>query len=157
MVGQLGGRDTLAPDTPAAAETRRFAMLAAFGTALAAALALGTGVVTPPRGGVLCTSGCVPYPYTDVASVIASDSVWIYPAIVMALGFVALTAALREIFPASGRLASLLALVLAAMAAALLVGDYAVHLMVVEPSIANGEGSLVAAFSMKSHTTEYWP
>ena len=44
---------------------RRFATAAAAVTAVAAALALGIGVVTPPRGGVLCTSSCIAYPYTD--------------------------------------------------------------------------------------------
>jgi hypothetical protein len=126
----------------------RFATAAAAVTALAAALALGIGVFTPPRGGVLCTSGCIAYPYTDAAPFVAGDSVWIYPAIVMALGFVAVTASLRELAPPGGRLAGLVALAFAALAAGLLVGDYFVHLMVVEPSLVKGEGSAVATLSM---------
>ena len=39
---------------------RRIATWAAAVTAVAATLALGIGVFTPPRGGLLCTSGCIP-------------------------------------------------------------------------------------------------
>lgn len=134
--------------TRVATGTRRLAISAAIITALAAALALGIGVFTPPRGGVLCTSGCIAYPYTDAAPFVAGDSVWIYPAIVMAIAFVALTASLHQLAPSGGRPAGLLAMALAVLAAGLLVGDYFVHLMVVMPSLARGEGASVAAFSM---------
>jgi len=127
---------------------RRFAAAAAAVTALAAALALGIGVVTPPRGGVLCTSGCIAYPYTDAAPFVAGDSIWIYPAIVMTLGFVAVTASLHEVARPAGKLPGLLALAFSVLAAGLLVGDYFVHLMVVMPSLARGEGSDVVALSM---------
>ena len=127
---------------------RRFATWAAVVTAVAATLALGIGVFTPPRGGVLCTSGCIAYPYTDAAPFVAGDSIWIYPAIVMALGFVVVTASLHELARPGGRLAGLVALAFSMCAAALLVGDYAVHLMVVMPSLAKGEGALVTVFSM---------
>jgi hypothetical protein len=117
-------------------------------TALAAALALGIGVFTTPRGGILCTSGCIPYPYTDAAPIVAGDSIWIYPAIVMALGFVVVTAGLYELAPPDARLAGLVAVAFSTLAAGLLVGDYFVHLMVVVPSLAKGEGAELAAFSM---------
>lgn len=127
---------------------RRFATWAAAVTAVAAALALAIGVFTPPRGGVLCTSGCIPYPYTDAAPFVVGDSIWIYPAIVMALGFVVVAASLHELAPPGGRLAGLVALAFAALAAGLLVGDYFVHLMVVVPSLARGEGAAMATLSM---------
>ncbi len=127
---------------------RLFATGASAITALAAALALGIGVFTPPRGGVLCTSGCIPYPYTDAAPFVVGDSIWIYPAIVMALGFIAVTASLHELGPSGGRLAGLVAVAFSTLAAGLLVGDYLVHLMVVVPSLARGEGAAVATFSI---------
>jgi hypothetical protein len=127
---------------------RRTATWAAAVTAVAATLALGIGVFTPPRGGILCTSGCIAPPYTDAAPFVAGDSIWIVPAIVMTLGFVVVTACLHELGRPGGRLAGLVALALATLAAALLVGDYAVHFMVVMPSLAKGEGALVTVFSM---------
>jgi hypothetical protein len=132
----------------AVTKARRFATWLAAITALAAALALGIGVFTPPRGGVLCTSGCIPYPYTGAAPYVVGDSLWIYPAIVMALGFVAVTASLHELAPPGGRLAGLVALAFAVLAAGLLGGDYFVHLMVVVPSLARGEGAAMATLSM---------
>ena len=127
---------------------RRFAAWAAAVTALAASLALGIGVFTPPRGGILCASGCIAYPYADAAPFVAGDSIWIYPAIVMALGFVAVAASLHQVAPAAGKLPGLLALAFAVLAAGLLVGDYFVHLMVVEPSLAKGQGAAMATLSM---------
>jgi hypothetical protein len=130
------------------ATERRFAIAAAAVTALAATLALGIGVFTPPRGGVLCTTGCIAYPYTGAAPFVAGDSIWIVPAIVMTFGFVVVTACLHERAHPGGRLAGLVALALSVVAAALLAGDYAVHYMVVMPSLAKGEGELVTILSI---------
>jgi len=127
---------------------RRIATWAAAVTAVAATLALGIGVFTPPRGGLLCTSGCIAYPYTGAAPFVAGDSIWIVPAIVMTLGFVIVTACLHELGRPGGRLAGLVALALATLASALLVGDYAVHFMVVMPSLAKGDGALVTILSI---------
>ena len=140
-----GQRHTLA-SVPA--RTGRFVSWAAVVTALAAALALGIGVLTPPHGGVLCASGCVQPPYTDVAGIIVAESVWIYPALVMVLGFVALTAGLHEVTPSHRCSAALAAMAFAVLSAGILVADYGVHLMAVMPSVARGEGSAVALFSM---------
>lgn len=56
------------------ARTDMFVAWTAAITAVAAALALGIGVLTPPHGGVLCVSDCVPPPYTDVAGIIVAES-----------------------------------------------------------------------------------
>ena len=128
----------------------RFVSWAAAITALAATLALGIGVFTPPHGGVLCVSDCVEPPYTDVAGIIVAESIWIYPALVMVLGFVALTAGLHEVTPPHRRSAALAAMAFGVLSAGILVADYSVHLMAVMPSVAHGEGAAVALFSMYS-------
>jgi hypothetical protein len=93
-------------------------------------------------------SDCVPPPYTDVAGIIVAESMWIYPALVMVLGFVALTAAVSGTTPPHRRSAGLAAMAFAVLSAGILVTDYGVHLMAVMPSVARGEGSAVALFSM---------
>jgi len=115
----------------------RFVSWAAAITALAATLALGIGVFTPPHGGVLCVSDCVEPPYTDVAGIIVAESIWIYPALVMVLGFVALTAGLHEVTPSHRCSAALAAMAFAVLSAGI-------------PSVAHGEGAAVALFSMYS-------
>jgi hypothetical protein len=130
------------------ARTDKFVAWTAAITAVAAGLALGIGVLTPPHGGVLCVSDCVQPPYTDVAGIIVAESTWIYPALVMILGFVALTAAVSGITPPHRRSAGLAAVAFAVLSAGILVADYGVHLMAVMPSVARGEGSAVALFSM---------
>ena len=136
-----------APTLPPA-RTGMFVSWAAATTALAATLALGVGVLTPPHGGILCVSDCVLPPYTDVAGIIVAESMWIYPALVMVLGFVALTAAVHDVTPPHRRSVALAAMAFAVLSAGILVSDYAVHLMAVMPSVARGEGSAVALFSM---------
>lgn len=148
MMEVRGTEDGLASVALATARGRRFVTWAAAITALTAALGLSIGVLTPAHGGILCVSDCVRPPYTDVAGIIVAESVWVYPALVMALGFVALTAGLYELAQLPRRIAALMALAFALLSAGLLVGDYAVLLMAVKPGIAKGEGSLVAAFSM---------
>lgn len=137
-------------DAPALpnAPTHRFLASTAAVTALAATVALAVGVLTPPHGGVLCVSDCVPPPYTDVAGIIVAESIWIYPALVMVLGFVAMTAALHEAALPRRRSPALAAMGFAVLSAAILVADYAVHLMAVMPSVARGEASGVSLLSM---------
>jgi hypothetical protein len=148
MVAMPDTEETSARVSVSTAGGRRFVTSAAAITAFAAALGLGIGVLTPAHGGILCVSDCVPPPYTDVAGIIVGESVWIYPALVMTLGFVALTAGLYELAQLPRRIAALMALAFALMSAVLLVGDYAVLLMAVKPSIVKGEGALVAGLSM---------
>jgi hypothetical protein len=126
----------------------RFPRIVAALTAIAAAIALGIGIVTPPRSGVFCTAGCLTYPYTAISPNFANDTMWIYPATVMVFGFVGLTACLVDRAPRSDRLAAIVALAFALMGAGLLVADYIVQLTVVGPSLADGEGADVAVLSM---------
>ena len=68
----------------------------------------------------------------------------------MALGFVAVAASLHELAQPGERLGGLVALAFATLAAGLLVGNYFVHLMVVLPSLAKGEGAAMATLSMSN-------
>ncbi len=83
----------------------------------------------------------VPYPFTDpvIAEQWPGDYLWLYPAMVLMLAFVALAAAVHVWAPASRKVFSLVALCLATIAAAVLLGDYFVQATVIQPSLEKGQ------------------
>src|ERR1039458_9998749 len=70
----------------------RFAFWIPVLVATSAALALALAVTTPARSGPFCRTACIGYPYTDAAAFVPRVYLWMYPATVMALLFVALVA-----------------------------------------------------------------
>src|SRR5713226_5808023 len=64
-------------------------------TAVFAAAAFAVGIATPPRSGPFCASSCITYPYTNVASFVPNDYLWMYPGILLAPIFVVLMASIH--------------------------------------------------------------
>ncbi|MEE4274319.1 MAG: hypothetical protein V2J16_00405 [Thermoleophilia bacterium] len=83
----------------------------------------------------------VPYPFTDavIAEQWPGDYLWIYPAMVLMLAFVALVAAVHEWAPADRKVWSLLALCVATVAAAVLLVDYYLQVTVMQVSLEKGQ------------------
>lgn len=111
---------------------------------LTAILTLATFAVaymTPPRSGPLCTTGCIPPPYTDAARFVPRDYLWLYPAIVVTVLIVVIIAALTAQGGSSpGR--SVLgrsSLAIAGVGAGVLIVDYGTQLAVVQPMLTLGE------------------
>ncbi|HEX6470946.1 MAG TPA: hypothetical protein VF069_17740 [Streptosporangiaceae bacterium] len=108
-------------------------------TAATAVVALAIGVFTPPHGGPYCRTDCVAYPYTGGAEFVPRDFWWQYPAILLALLAVVFLMGLPRRPSAYAAEAARVATVLAAIAAGVLVSDYAIQLTVVQPSLLKGE------------------
>ncbi len=117
-------------------------------TSVLALASLAIGVTTPPRSGPNCLADCIAYPYTDAAAFVPRDYFWIYPAFLLALTFVVLTACLHHRARADRRLYSQLALSFALVGAAVLGADYFVQLAVLQPSLLKGETEGLSLFSM---------
>jgi len=83
----------------------------------------------------------VPYPYTDavIARQWPGDYLWMYPAMVLMVLFVALAAAVHEWAPPERKVWSLFALCVATVAAAVLLVDYYVQVTVMQPSLEKGQ------------------
>ena len=83
----------------------------------------------------------VPYPFT--ADVIAAqwpgDYLWMYPAMVLMLLFVAFVASIHEYAPPTRKIFSLVGLCLAVIAATVLVGTYFIQVTVMQPSLEKGQ------------------
>ena len=83
----------------------------------------------------------VPYPFT--ADVIAAqwpgDYLWMYPAMVLMLLFVAFVASIHEYAPPTRKTFSLVGLCVAVIAAAVLLGTYFIQVTVMQPSLEKGQ------------------
>ena len=125
----------------------RFAFWVPVLVATSAAVALALAVTTPARSGPFCRTACMSYPYTAAAAFVPRDYLWMYPATVMALLFVALVACVSYFAPAHARLDGQVAFAFAVISATALVLDYAVQLTVMQPSLLAGETGDVSLFS----------
>jgi hypothetical protein len=117
----------------------RFGLRAAIATGVSTLVTFAHAIATPPRSGALCTGDCFTYPFDGIESRFPRDYGWMFAAITATLLFVALAVALADRAPPARRLTARLGLVLAAMAALVLVGDYFLQLAVIQPSLLAGE------------------
>ncbi len=115
--------------------------------ATSAAVALALAVTTPPRSGPWCQAACISYPYTDAAAFVPRDFLWMYPATVMALLFIALVACISYLASADARLYGQVGLAVAVVSATALVLAYSLQLAVVQPSLLAGETGGVSLIS----------
>ncbi len=83
----------------------------------------------------------VPYPFTSdvIAAQWPGDYVWMYPAMLLMLLFIALVASVHLYAPLKRRIFSLLGLCVASVAAAVLLIDYFVQVTVVPVSLEKGQ------------------
>ncbi len=102
-------------------------------------ISFAIAILTPPISGELCQEGCVSYPYLDIADRFPRDYYWMFPAMLATLLYVLFVVSLHTLARPPRRVFSLLGVVFAAMAAAVLVGDYFVQVAVIQPSIVGGE------------------
>lgn len=117
-------------------------------TAVLAATMFVIGIMTPPRSGPLAQPGAViPYPYTDVASFIPGDYIWLYPGILLAPAFVVLMACIHSYAPAGRKVFTRVGLSFAVIYATIIVINYFIQLAVVQPSILSGEMDGLSLFT----------
>jgi hypothetical protein len=126
----------------------RFGFWSAALTALFAAIALGVGVTTPPRSGPFAPSGsALTYPFASAARFVPRDFLWMYPGVLMMLGFLMLAACMHERSNGERRLLGMIGLCLAVTSFAVIAIDYFIQLQVVQPGLVAGEGADLALVS----------
>ena len=139
--------DRLEPTQSARRLNARLAFWAAAASAVFAAAAFGIGLATPPRSGPYCTTACVTYPFTSVASFVPRDYLWMYPATLTALTFVILIACIHHYADADKKTLSQISLSFALISAVLLSADYFIQLAVMQPSLLNGDKEGLSLFA----------
>lgn len=134
---------TVAPSPPTRADSE-FGFWAASATAATTLLTAAIAVSTPPLGGPLCQAGCFRYPYLDIAARFPRDYVWLFPALLATLAYVAFTLAMQARARSERRLVGQFSVALSLMGALTLLSDYVLQLAVVQPSVLAGEADGVS-------------
>lgn len=127
--------------------TARFGYWSALGLAVTTIGTFALAVATPPRSGPLCVADCFVYPYLDIAERFPRDYLWMGPAVGVTLLFVAFAVALRGRACEHRQELAQLGLMLSAIAATVLIGDYVIQLAVIQPSLLAGERDGVSMLS----------
>lgn len=125
----------------------RLGFLAALLTSVTAAVMMILAVATPARSGQFCGSGCVPYPYTDVAAFVPQDYYWLYPGMLLALSVVVLTACVRSVSEQGSEIFGSIAFSFSMLYAGIIVVDYFLQLTVIAPSLQAGETAGLSLFT----------
>lgn len=123
----------------AASSSNRVTLWAAILTAVLTVVFAGLAITTLPRSGPLCQSGCVGYPYTDVAAYVPRDYLWMYPAIVLMLLIIVLVHGIHDQIDESRRVLSGVAVTLTGIGAGALIIDYGIQLGYLQPALLLGE------------------
>ncbi len=120
-------------DTARTRVTHRFGFWMAIVTAAVTLVTFALALTALPNS--------VPYPFTDasIAQQWPTDYLWMYPAMVLMLLFVALLAVVHDRAPAARRVYSLLGLSVGIIAAAVLLIDYYIQVTVMQPSLEKGQ------------------
>ncbi len=125
----------------------RLGFWAAVLTALVTAVFMVMAIATPPRSGPFCGTGCVAYPYTDVAAFIPQDYLWLYPGFLLAPILIVLMGCIHDYADAEKKVFGRIGLSLAILYAAVIMVDYFIQLAVVVPSLQAGETGGLALFT----------
>lgn len=128
----------------AEARPHPFGFLIAILTSVMAIICLGIAVLTPPLSGPFCTGSCFEYPYHDIASRFPRDYLWMYPAMVLSLCYVALIAASHHYAVQDRKIYGNIGLSFAVISATILLVDYFVQIAVIQPSLLQGETEGIA-------------
>jgi hypothetical protein len=116
-------------------------------TALVAAVFAAMAIPTPARSGPFCVTGCVTYPYVDVAQFIPGDYLWLVPGILLAPTFVVLMTCIHTYASEARKTYSRIGLSFAVVYAVVILVDYFLQLTVVAPSLQAGETDGLSLFT----------
>jgi len=128
-------------------DAARLGFAAAVLTVVVAAVFAVIAIPTPPRAGPFCMTGCVAYPYVDVAQFIPGDYVWLVPGILLAPIFVVLMACIHAYAAEARKTSSRIGLSFAVVYAVVILVDYFLQLTVVVPSLQAGETDGLSLFT----------
>src|ERR1035437_4825020 len=105
------------------------------------------GIATPARSGPFCRSGCVAYPYVDVARFIPVDYLWLVPGILLVPSFVVLMACIHAYAAEPQKVYGRIGLSFAVVYAVVILIVYFLQLTVVVPSLQAGETDGLSLFT----------
>jgi hypothetical protein len=102
-------------------------------------ITFGLAMTAIPISGANCPGGCVEYPYLDTISQYPKDFLWMFPALLLLLAYVALMVSIHYYIDDQKKILSQIGLSFAMIAAAVLLVDYYLQVAVVPVSLMNAE------------------
>ncbi len=115
--------------------------------AVLALITFSIAICTPPVSGPFCKGSCIVYPYTDIISRFPGDYLWMYPAILLVIFYLALLACIHLYAPDNKKIFSLIGLTFSIVSSIALISDYFIQVSVIQPSLINGESDGIAILS----------
>ena len=113
-----------------------------------AIVTFGIAICTPPVSGPFCKGSCIMYPYNAIISRFPRDYLWMYPAILLSIIFIAFIVCIHYYASDNKKIFSLLSLSFALVSAIVLMTDYFIQVSVIQPSLVNGETEGIAVLTM---------
>jgi hypothetical protein len=125
----------------ARASAARFGFWAALTTAVLTVVTFALAITAIPDAGRNCQANCAAYPFASdhIASQFPGDYLWMVPAMVLMLAFIALIAAVHQVASRERKVYSLIGLCVAAIAASVLLIDYFLQFTVMPLSLEKGQ------------------
>lgn len=117
---------------------------ASISTAVLTSVTFVIAILTPPLSGPFCQNTCFTYPFVDITSRFPRDYIWMYPAILLMLSYIALSVGIHYFASAEKKIYSHIGFAFALISATVLVSDYFLQLSVIQPSLLNGETDGIA-------------
>jgi hypothetical protein len=140
LANQVNSMDS--PASSLSAAVGRLGYWSAIMTALLATVNFIAGILAFARSGPFARlATTISYPYTDVASFIPADYIWLIPGILLAIAFVVLMACIHYHAPLNKKIFSHIGLSFALVYAAVIITDYFIQYTVVMPGLLSGETS----------------
>ncbi len=122
----------------------RFSKWISLSTSIMVLISFIIAITALPKSGPNCVASCVSYPYSDITKFFPNDYFWMIPAsIAMMVYFILFTCIHYQTMP-SKKIFSQISVNFASMATLILVLDYLVQLLVIQPSLINGEQEGIA-------------
>lgn len=117
----------------------KFGFWIAIFTSLLTIISFALALTALPKSGAYCLESCIDYPYLDIAAFYPGDYYWMVPASVLMLFFVMLVSSIYHYAPNDKKLFSQISYSFALISAMILLVDYFIQLVVIQPSILSGQ------------------
>ena len=117
----------------------RFGYFTSIITVILTFITFAIAICTPPLSGPFCTGNCFEYPYTDIISRFPRDYYWMYPAIVLTLGYLIFMVCIHNYVSEQKRIFSQIGVLFSVISALILVVDYFIQVSVVQQSLLLGQ------------------
>lgn len=108
-------------------------------TVVTTIITFGFALIAIPVSGANCPADCVTYPYLDTVAQYPRDFLWMQPAMLLMLVYIALVTSIHAYAPMHRKAFSQIALSFAIVSAVILLIDYYVQFSVVPLSLMNDE------------------